>query len=250
MKHIVLAMLYIAMGFTCVAQDNKEITNKDVNEVKAKLEQVLIPMREKAENLLRDINSQQAICDKLKDRIYDVSSFSSQGNVNLEEYLAGFSTLKEMFKEDSITHGGVLEQINNSANSDLKSLYQLIFAMNQSLSKPYDEASNNQYIKEASNNTGILPKHKPEFDSLVSKVNDYNYYMYELARLFEAAKEDNFQKEIGQLVKDEDATELLAVPYTAETLKTFFEDHKKHGDLSSEKKKELKTACPNAFPDF
>lgn len=251
MKHLILIVFVVAMGFTCVAQNNKSIDNNEVNTVKTKLKKYVIkPMSNIADQLERDLNNAQTLYDKLKERNFNFTSPTAQGENKLEEYLNSFSSLKEMFDENVDQDGYVLEKISNGDNPDLKSLYQLIFAMKQSLSEPYDEVTNNQYIKAASNNNAVLPQHKPEFDKLVSQINDYNYYMYELARLFVAADEDNYRKSVKELVKDEDAEYLLEVPYTSEMLRLYCERGKRGEELTPEKKAELKTACSDAFPDF
>lgn len=248
MKHIIIILFFVAIGFNCIAQNNKGIDSNEVNRVKKELiKQVLNPMQKTANQLERDINSAQALYDKLKNRKYYVTSPSYQSIDNLVEYLTSFSSLNEMFAENTNDDGFILEQINNANNSDLKSLYQLIFNMKQSLDEPYDEITNNQYIKKASNNSVILPQHKAEFDKLVSQINDYNYYMFELARLFVAADENDYRKTVEELVKDEDAEYLLEVPYTSKMLRLY---RQKRGKLEPEEKAELKAACSDAFPDL
>ena len=120
--------------------------------------------------------------------------------------------------------------------------------MKESLNEPYSEESNNGFIKEATNvKSAILPSHKVDFDKLVSQINDYNYYMFELARLFVAADEDKYRKTAEELVKDEDAEYLLEVPYTSKMLRLY---RQRRGVLKPSEKAELKTACSDAFPDF
>lgn len=249
MKHIIFILFLVAAGFNCVAQNNKAIDNNEVNRVRKDLvQQVKNPMNKMAEQLAKDINSAQALCEKLKNRKFEaMPSPSSQGENKLEEYLNSFSTLEEMFAENTDQEGYVLEQISTGDNPELKTLYQLIFAMKQSLNEPYDEASNNKFIKEASNNSSLLPQHKPEFDKLVSQINDYNYYMFELARLFVAADEDKYSKTAEELVKDEDAEYLMEVPYTSRMLRLY---RQRKGQLNVREKTELKNACADAFPDF
>lgn len=248
MKHIILILFFVAMGFTCIAQNNKGIDNNDVNRLRKDLaNQVLNPMHKIADQLERDINNAQTLYKKLKNRKYNITSPASQEGKKLEEYLKSFSSLKEMFTENANGDGFVLEQINNGDNAELKSLYQLIFAMKQSLEEPYDEITNNQYIQEASNSSSILPQHKSEFEKLISQINDYNYYMFELARLFVAADEDKYNKTAKELVKDEDAEYLMDVPYTSKILRIYIQ---RKGLLNQEEKAELKAACSDAFPDF
>lgn len=252
MKHIIFIMCFVAMGFTCVAQNNKGgIDNNEVNRVKKELiNQVLTPMRKTADQLLQDINSAHALCDKLKDRKLSIATSPQTGENHLEDYLEQVS-FNDMFKmEDGkwYVKQDVLDMVNDEPESAIKKAYLLVLDMKESLNEPYNEESNNRFIKEAANVKGaILPSHKADFDKLVSQINDYNYYMFELARLFVAADEDNYKKSVIQLVKDEDAKYLLDVPYTCITLSTYIDNK---GKLTPNKKAELKTACSDAFPDF
>lgn len=245
MKHLILALFLVAMGFNCVAKGNKGIDNNEVNRVRNELvNQVLTPMRETARQLLNDLNIAQTKYNTLKDRKFDMLPSAQEDN-KLKEYLNSFSTLEEMFKKNFVESGFVLEQIRKADNTELKKLYQLIFAMEQSLNEPYDETSNNIFIKEASSNSSLLPQHRPGFDTLVSHINDYNYYMFELARLFVAADEDKYTREADVLVKAEEAEYLLQVPYTKRMLYLYI--HNK-GQLDPIEKAKLNKACADAFP--
>ena len=252
MKHIIFIMCFVAMGFTCVAQNNKgSIDNNEVNRVKKELiNQVLTPMRKTADQLLRDIHNAEALCDKLKDRKLSIVASPQTGDSQLEGYLEQVS-FNDMFEKKYgkwFVKQDVLDMVNDEPESAIKKAYLLVLDMKESLNKPYDEESNNRFIKEAVNvKDAILPSHKADFDQLVSQINDYNYYMFELARLFVAADEDNYQKSVIQLVQDEDAKYLLDVPYTCITLRTYIDNN---GKLTHNKKTELKTACSDAFPDF
>lgn len=252
MKQIIFILFSVAMGFTCVAQNNKGgIDNNEVNRVKKELvNQVLTPMRKTADQLLQDINKAQALYDRLKDRKLPLVTSPQTGDSRLEVYLEQVS-FKDMFeKEDEkwYVKQDVLDMVNDEPESSIKKAYLLVIDMKESLNQPYDEESNNRFIKEAVNvKDAILPSHKDEFDLLVSQIDDYNYYMFELARLFVAADEDNYHKSATQLAEDEDATYLLDVPYTCITLSAYIDSS---GKLTDNKKAELKNACYDAFPDF
>ncbi len=251
MKHIIFVLFFVAMGFNCIAQSNKGLDNNEVNKVKKELvNQVINPMRKTADQLLRDINNAQALYDKLKDRHFAVTTSSQFGEKKLEEYLGQLS-FEELFEAESgkwFVKSNVLDIINNEPDSDLKRTYLLALDMKESLNEPYNEETNNQYIKEAAKlKEFILPSHKADFDKLVSQINDYNYYMFELARLFVAADEDKYRKTPEELVKDEDAEYLIDVPYTYKMLRLY---RQRRGQLNPEEKTELKNACSDAFPDF
>lgn len=251
MKQIIIILFFVAMGFNCMAQNNKSIDNSEVNRVKKELvNQVVKPMRAIADQLLRDINNAQTLYDRLKDRKVSIETIPHKGESRLEDYLEQVSVngMFEMENGKWFVKQDVLNMVNNEPESAIKKTYLLVFDMKESMNKPYDEESNNRFIKEAETvKDAILPSHKSEIDQLVSQINDYNYYMFELARLFVAADEDNYQKSIVQLVKDEDAEYLLDVPYTYITLRTYIDNK---GKLTPNKKTELKISCPDAFPDF
>ena len=251
MKQIIITLFFVAMGFNCMAQNNKCIDNSEVNRVKKGLvNQVVKPMRATADQLLRDINNAQTLYDKLKDRKLSTVTSPQTGDSRLEGYLeqVSFNDMFEMEDGKWFVKQDVLDMVNDEPESSIKKAYLLVLDMKKSLNQPYDEESNNRFIKEAVNvKDAILPSHKADFDQLVSQINDYNYYMFELARLFVAADEDNYKKSVIQLVKDEDARYLIDVPYTCITLRTYIDNK---GRLTTNKKTELKTACSDAFPDF
>ena len=251
MKHIIFVLFFVAMGFNCIAQSNKGLDNNEVNKVKKELvNQVINPMYKTADQLLRDINNAQALYDRLKDRHFSVATSSIVGEGQLEEYLGQFS-FDDLFEAEEgkwFVKQDVLDVINNEPESELTQVYLLVSDMKESLNEPYNEETNNQYIKEAAKlKEFILPSHKADFDKLVSQINDYNYYMFELARLFVAADEDKYRKTPEELVKDEDAEYLMKVPYTSKMLRLY---RQRRGQLKPEEKTELKNACSDAFPDF
>ena len=251
MKQIIIILFSVAMGFNCMAQNNKNIDNNEVNRVKKELvNQVVKPMRTTADQLLRDINNAQALYNKLKDRRISIATTPLAGESQLENYLEqlSFDEMFEMEEGKWLVKQDVLDVINSEPDSDIKKAYLLVLDMKESLNEPYEEESNNQFIKESAKvKDAIRPQHKQAFDKLVSQINDYNYYMFELARLFVAADEDKYRKNAEQLVKDEDAEYLLEIPYTSKMLRLY---RQKRGELNQREKAELKNACSDAFPDF
>lgn len=251
MKQTIIILFFVAMGFNCMAQNNKNIDNNKVNRVKKELvNQVVKPMRTTADQLLRDINNAQALYDKLKDRRISKATTPHAEESQLENYLEQFSfdEMFEMAEGKWLVKQDVLDFINSEPDSDIKKAYLLVLNMKESLNEPYDEESNNQFIKESAKvKDAIRPQHKQAFDKLVSQINDYNYFMFELARLFVAADEDKYRKSAEQLVKDEDAEYLLDVPYTSKMLRLY---RQKRGELNQREKTELKNSCSDAFPDF
>lgn len=246
MRKIILILLATVVSFAVNAQNAK-----DINSVKKNLQdKVVTPLKQKAANLDVEINDAQILYDKLKNRSYKIVSSNSE-NSSLDEYLGNFQSLKELFAGKDKGIDFVLEQIEKADGSNRKNAYLLVIGMKKSLDNPYDETSNDRFIKDAKIfRNEILPKHLEEYDKLVSQINDYNYYMFELARLFVAADEDKYSKTAEQLVKDEDAPYLLDVPYTKDMLELYINSKKNEKDLSPEKKAELKAACSDAFPDF
>lgn len=263
MKHIIIILFFVAMGFNCMAQDNKNIDNDKVNSINKELvNKVLIPMRKTAEQLGRDINKTQTLYNKLKDRRVSIATQPEVGEGRLKNHLEQLS-FDEMFEEEDgkwFVKQDVFDVINNEPDSVIKDAYLLVIDMKESFNEPYNEESNNQFIKEAADvKKAILPGHMADFDKLVSQINDYNFYMFELARLFVAYDEDkpnvnpsewdNIDKYLVHLLTQEDAIYLYDVPYTHNTLKEYI--HWRGGENFPDNIKiELKTACPYAFPDF
>lgn len=251
MKHIIFLLYFVAMGFNCIALNNKGIENNEVNKVNKELtNKVIVPMKNTADQLQRDIDNAQALYDKLKDRHFPIATSTQLEENNLEGYLSQLS-LGELFEKRGdgwFVKPEVSDVINNEPDSDLKKAYRMIIDMKESLNEPYNEESNNQFIKDATKlKESILPSHKPDFDKLVSQINDYNYYMFELARLFAAADEDEYNTDAKRLAKDEDAGDLLDIPYIFKMLELYI---RKGGKLNPEEKAELMNACSDAFPRF
>ena len=124
MKHMIFILFFVAMGFTCVAQNNKGgIDNNEVNRVKKELvNQVLNPMRKTAEQLERDINNAQALYNKLKDRKISLATTPQTGEDQLENYLGqlSFDDMFEMSEGKWFVKQDVLDVINNEPEPDLK----------------------------------------------------------------------------------------------------------------------------------
>lgn len=237
-------MLMVAVGFTCRAQDNKAVNNIR----KSLTQQVIVPMRKTATDLERRLTEVQGIYDRLKDRKYTSPD-------DLKDYLNDL-TFDEMFDEldpgteewKSYVRKAVEDSVANAPESEFKRAYLRAFAMKKSLNVPYNKETNERFITDAAEIKGIiLPAHAQGFEELADRIDDYNYYMFELSRLFVAADEDKYCKRVEILVKDEEAEELLKVPYTAGMLRMYL---KKKGQLTPAQKAELKQSCPEAFPDY
>lgn len=258
MRHILFILFIVAMGFNCVAQNNKGISSNEVNRVRKELvNQVLNPMRQTAYELERDINNAEALYSRLKDREYTAVAAQPGESDDLEAYLRGFSSLQDMFRENDKSYDRVLNRIRSSDGSDLRTLYLLIFAMNHSLKVPYDETTNNLYIEQAADSHALLEGHEADYSKLVSQINDYNYYMFELARIFTAFDEelDNYRPADWQstydymkdLLNREDAMYLFDVPFTQEMLYNYIHSS---GNMPDNYKKVLYDSNPDAFPDY
>lgn len=291
MKHVIILLFFLAMGFTCVAKNNNRIDYKVVDKVRKELdEKVLTQMKDSAAWLENEVYKAQASYDKLKDRRYDAST--QTGNPNDSNDVSGlkaFPSIDEMFyveeDDDELDNGyhvkkrsykeklkahktieklevsGVRTAPNVRLAYNVKTAYQTIIDMKLSLNTLYDKATNDQYIKDADEIRGyVIDQHKPSFDKLVSQINDYEYYMYELARMFvvydeteqkltaadlkNAKKVDDY---IQKLLTQEKALFLLDVPYTRNIL---YEYILLNGEISDGLKNDLKEACADAFTDL
>lgn len=245
MKQILCILMSVAIGFTVSPQTDGEI-NDLINLLN---QQAAGSMNIEIERIQTELQKARTLNDRLKNRLSISGTTAMQGNNQLEVFLSGFSDFDELFVKNADgnhVRGNVMEVIKKSDDSELRQAYLEAFDMNESLNVAYDEETNDRFIKDADNvKPRLLPAHQPGFDKLVSLISDYNFYMYELARLFTAADKNKYVKSAGQLAKDEFASYLMDVPYTARMLQTYIENK---GQL--EDKEELKKSCPDAFPNL
>lgn len=237
MKKIISTIILLIVSFPIVeAQLNQAIINASDN-----LKKVIKELSAQNEILDKEIQELQSIYDEFSERSFSPQSKTSE---NLQEYLGNFATLSDLI----VASGEVTEILNGAPDSGLKDDYLLILEMNNSLNRPYDDNSNDRLIKLSKKINNVLPQHQAEFNQLLANINDFNYYMFELARLFRSAQENNFPKtNIEQFTKDEDAHYIWMVPYTRRMLEKYI---KKNGQLSIKDRKELYNSSPDAFPDF
>ena len=161
---------------------------------------------------------------------------------NLQELLSGYESLGELYQD----RDNLLEQLEFD-NSEMARAYRLSIKIMESLEKVYNEKTNTELINEASTYKTVLTQHQSAFDKLVSMVNDYNYYMFELARIFVAADEDNYKASAKVLTDREDASYLMEVPYTKKVLMEYI---KKQGILPRSYQLDLQNGCPDAFSEL
>lgn len=237
MKKLILIFILAAVGFNCEAKEPK------IDEIIKDMSPVVTSLEDSVKRLEADLTAAKELYNKIKDRKYVLPSALPDEN-SVETYLDSFDSLKEMFAKGN----QVRDKLYESSESKLCAAYGYILHMIGTLSRPYEEPMNNQYIEFGPKLAEFVrPKHKEEFDRLLNHINDYNYYMFELARMFVAADSDGYNKDIETLVKDEDAPYLLEVPYTSEMLEMYIREK---GKLPQDAKAELYKSCPDAFPDF
>lgn len=82
--------------------------------------------------------------------------------------------------------------------------------MMESLERAYNAEGNNNFKNEIEYvRSNILPIHDGDFGKIAERIKDYRLYMYELDRLFEAARNDNFKTSSEELANQEYASYLV-----------------------------------------
>lgn len=238
MKYILTLIVGAVVCLGGMAQNRNSI-GKTVESANRDLAEILKTLEDENARLDDKIREMETKIAKYSDRKYKRTPTTTLGS--LEEYLAGFDTFEDMLNH----HADI--KITNYPESQLKSDYMLILEMQNSLRKPFDADSNSDFIDKASSITSVLEKHEGEFKKLTEHLNDYNFYMYELARLFEAAREDGYKTKAKDLVETEDAKYLMEVPYTRTMLDNFVRGR---GELVNSDIEALKKSCPGAFSEF
>lgn len=254
MNRYILLLMLAAVCFAGSAQSRngsaQSELDKEIEKVSRDLEKQVIPkLEEERDSLTIKIDRVDELISRLRDRL--PSADPSENADDLESYLLYYSSLKDMLGDNKKNNNSVYNRIHkdkNAKNSKLRAAYLFIFDMIRGLENPYGKTSNENCVDKISGHRrSILKKHLDEFDEYAALVKDYEYYMYELARLFVAAKEDNFTKNAKDLAEYEGAADLLKIPYTKSMLEKFIKDK---GMLIETDKEKLRNSCPEAFPDL
>jgi len=233
-----LSLIFICLLFSLDSQAQKKANQKAVDNLSTSIQNnVINPLNAEVTNLQNQIDAIQLKIARIKNR-----KFVKRTNGNSMNFLSEYTTFTEIYEDR--------ENIKDNLSSDeseIAQAYLLAIEMKESLERVYNEKTNAKYIEQASSCKAILPQHRAEFDEVVYMINDYNYYMFELARLFVAADEDGYKTTANALADREDALYLIKVPYTKRVLSEYIN---KKGSLSQNYKSDLKNACPDAFSDL
>lgn len=241
MKYISLVLIALFCCLGSAAQSNKKVKQATIDALCNSIKNSAIdPLDAEIQSLQDQIESVKSQIERIKNRKFTKKSEEN----NTEELLSGYGSLNEIYKNRNN-----LRDLLDSDDSDMAQTYLLIIDMEESLGKAYNEKTNAQLIERSSKYSSVLPQHNTngEFDELVSMVNDYNYYMFELARLFVAADEDNYRSNAKELTDREDAPYLMKVPFTKKVLTEYI---RKRGLLPYNYKKDLQNGCPDAFSEL
>lgn len=233
-----LSLIFICLLFSLGSQAQKKANQKAVDNLSTSIQNnVINPLNAEVTNLQNQIDAIQLKIERIKNR-----RFVKRTNGNSMDFLSKYATFAEIYEDR--------ENIKDNLSTDesgIAQTYLLAIKMKESLERVYNEKTNAQYIEQASSCKAILPQHRAEFDELVSMINDYNYYMFELARLFVAADEDGYKTSAKALADREDASYLIKVPYTKKVLTEYIT---RRGVLPQNYKFDLKKGCPDAFSEL
>lgn len=236
MRYRLLMLTALMCSLGSFAQDNKKVKQKTVDALSTDIKKNAIdPIDNEIQSLQDKIDAIKLQIEQIKNRKFT----SRSGCVNIQELLSGYETLSDIYDDRD-----QLREVLESDESDMAQTYLLAIDMRESLEKVYNEDTNTRLVERSSACQTVLPRHKEAFDELVMFVNDYNYYMFELARLFVAADEDNYKTNAMVLTVREDAPYLMYVPYTKKVLMEYI---RKGGVLPLTYKLDLKRGCPDAF---
>lgn len=239
MRYISLILIALMCSLGSFAQSNKKAKQGTIDALATNIKNNAIdPLDNEIQSLQNQIESVKSQIERIKNRKFSKKSDSS----NTEEQLSDYTSIDEIYQDRNN-----LREILDSENNEMAQTYLLIIDMKESFEKVYNEKTNAHLIERSSKYRSVLPQHNTEFDELVSMVNDYNYYMFELARLFVAADDDNYKANAKELTDREDATYLMKVPYTKKVLTEYI---RKKGILPQNYKIDLKNGCPDAFSEL
>lgn len=241
MRYISIIFLSLIVTLGSFAQSNNNMSKSEIATLNKELEKVLEIFDREIENLNNEIAAVKAKIDSIQ----AIKSLGETDEDNIGDILSDYESLEEVYKDSK-----KLWNILSTNGNDMAKTYRLVIDMQESLTKVYDEKTNSELIDRAERYNEVLDKHNDEFKKLVEKINDYNFYMFELARLFTAAEEDGFQKSAKELAKREDAEYLMDVEYTRIVLQEFIESGKNGENLKDQTVWELQNGCPDAFSDF
>lgn len=238
MKKISVLVIVLTLGF--INSSAEYINMKAVKEAIKNLEFV----KEGLEKQKNDLNDKLNAANKYASLCLSrVSIIPGSNSMKIEDFISQFPSIYDLYGDERS-----MQYLKDAPDSDLKRTYLLILDMIASLNNPYDEITNDQYIKDAAiYKTLIVDNHIKEFNDLVSQINDYYFYMLELAKVFEAADKDNYETKAEKLAVEEEADFLIYVPYTIKVLKEYI---KNKGDLPKSIQIELGKSCPKAFPKY
>lgn len=235
MRYLALTLLVLMCPWGLFAQSNK-VKQSSVNKLSESVRiNAIDPLDNEIQSLQNQITSIKSQIDRVKNRNHT----KKPAGGNIQDLLSDYTSLHEIY----LNRADLLDRFE-SDGSEMAQTYSLAIRMMESLEKVYNKTTNAQLINSASLHKAVLPKHRQAFEELVTMVTDYNFYMYELARLFVAADEDNYKSSAKDLTDRENAPHLMNVPYTNRVLTKYITGG---GILPQIYIVELKNAKPETF---
>ena len=128
--------------------------------------------------------------------------------------------------------------------SPLAQAYLTICRMGESLNKIYDKKSNEEFKASIDCvRSLVLERHKDEFEELASNINDYEFVMSELARVFRLVDKNGDNATVDQLSQENELVYIVKIPYAKNTLTDYI-------DKSNNARRELCEEITKVYPDF
>lgn len=239
MRYTSLILIVLICSLGSLAQSNNKSKQGTIDALSTNIKNFAIsPLDKEIQSLQNQIESVKSQIERIKNR----KLVKKLDNSNIEEVLLGYTSINDIYLDRNN-----LREILGSEGNEMAQTYLLIIDLKESLEKAYNEKTNASLIERSSKYRSVLPQHNSEFEELVLLVNDYNYFMYELARLFAAADEDNYKTDAKELTVREDAEYLMKVPFTKKMLTEYI---RKRGSLPQNYILDLKNGCPKAFSEL
>lgn len=252
MKKITILLLLFTVTFSVPANEKNNNTltsaeetakNNLKNTINPKYREQLQLENDTLEGLINEENP-------LRDRLENLEKWEkSQSAIDVVEFVSDFNTLYDFWTYNKET----FTKTYNDPNDETVKTYSFIIDVYYCLDTIYNAETNKELKNRLSEIKPPIEKHRKEYETLISQLNDYRLAMFELGRLFAAydkykSDKSNEHKKISlkKLANNEEvADEIIEIPYISKGARRYLS-----GKMEDNEKRLLYEACPNAFPMF
>lgn len=216
------------------ADEPRELKPKDIEKAEETLQTL-------AENQKDSVEKWRELEAKAKQALAAAKERNARFDPNSPEAIKkrlGSMTLQDVINDQK------LRKSLEANKSPLAQAYLTICRMDESLNKIYDKKSNEEFKASIDSiRSLVLEQHKAVFEELASKINDYEFVMSELARVFRLVDKKGDNATVDQLSKDNELVYIVKIPYAKNTLTDYI-------GKSNPKRRELCQEINEIYPDF